>query len=367
MLTREQIDAYVAERGPYLYHLTRAENLPAIAKDGIRPWSDGLSSGYKDSVLEPRRDHTYIGSSAYVCQAGFKGIMLRIDLRLLDPATLDVDEDQLAFGLARRSAQPELDKELAQVEDLPKKIPGVGVKVPSPDEWRCKECVGEGCAACHHLGWDYSLLPKMGMSRGEWAERYTDIIDSPDITYYSLRHGSVSVRGGIPREALSIDPAQAFPDHFVIDASHVCINPDGHRANITINSGEETIDASGIDFGLIRDEEVTLGVPARSSLFGLLEVFAGVAVPVEPLAFPWQGKTLSLVVDSKGSIVSPNDKVGPRRDLLERCAEEIRVKAILERFPLGLDMPAPAPELEDLEDALWPVSKTSASAAEISL
>ena len=363
MLTREQIDDYVAERGPYLYHRTRVENLPAMAREGIRPWSDGLSSVYQDSVLEPRRDHTYIGSSAYVCQAKLFGIMVRIDLRLLDPTAIDADEDQVAYGMRRD------DEALYQFADSLDKFPDAGMQPPPFSEWRCQECRGAGCAKCNQMGLDYSRLPKFEESRGDWAERHKDVIDTPFATQYSLRHGSVAVRGGIPAAAISIDPRQAFPDHFSINVPARCLygNDEARQPQVLTPSIGWPHKSKPLDFGLIRDDEVMMDAPSCSDLVEVIEVFKGSNVSVEPFAARWKDKEFLFELDDQGNIVSPPPDVVPQRDFLERWAIETRVEAILNQFPLGLGLPTPAPELESLEDALRPVSAASAAATELSL
>ena len=306
MLTRKQLDEYVHARGPYFYHCTAAENLPAIAREGLKPWDGAAGTAYRYSLYEPRPNRVYIGSSAYVKQFQ-SGISLRIDLRLLDPATLGADEDQIAYGLKYK--HEELDPFAGQLGVEP----GRDFKEPAHAEWLCPDCQGDGCGDCHGTGLDYSLLPRVEESRGDWAERHADIVDSPELTHFSLMLGSLAVEGDIPLEAISCDLKQ---NNLYVDT----ITDDARR---------------------LADEDDSTPLRALSPAFRLLRAFVGWGVTVPPVAFPYGKETMHLELDAQGTIVSPGPGVVPQRDFLERWALEVRAEAILGQFPRGLTPPRP--------------------------
>jgi hypothetical protein len=215
VINRATLDEYIAKQGPYLYHRAPAEALPKIAHQGLLPWDDdhredwpddwaeSQTTTYADSRMTPRSDHTYLGSSTYV-GLRYGGIWLKVDLRRLDPLLIDSDEDHY-----------DRDKKI----DMPKKI---AVRLDEvPREWGsveeyaapvCEACDGEGvdangsdCPEC--LGYECNRYasPYDEESLGEWADRQSDILDSPEAVAYSLRQGSISIRGGVPAQAIELD------------------------------------------------------------------------------------------------------------------------------------------------------------------
>ena len=314
MLTREQIEKHVLEKGPYLYHRAPAESLPLILRQGLLPWDaeeredvpldwdEGSTTIYADSRMSPRSDHVYIGTPGYVRR--YHGIMLRIDLRELDPLRLDSDEDH--FDLVRNAVP---DWVLAQFVggDLPPREWGSWSDYIDPD---CPECEGVGsddpadCPCCEGTGKDIYADPRDEDSLGEWADRQAGILDAPEFVAHSLASGSLAVRGQIPAQAVSLDPLWLPPE----------------------------------------------------DLRSLARVFAEVEIDVEPFT----------VLDSEEQIVVAPDRLGGfelpegvRCGRVEVYVQEARGERLLELFNSGELLKLERPSLAEAREAPGPAAAPS--------
>lgn len=96
MLTRELFNRYVRARGAFLYHLTDAENVDSILAHGLVP---GIGEPRFAPTLT-RPGHVYLCNRItalrslwghFVCSWG--DVVLRVDLRLLEPSRFNTDEE----------------------------------------------------------------------------------------------------------------------------------------------------------------------------------------------------------------------------------------------------------------------------------
>lgn len=255
MLNRKQLDDFIQERGPYFYHATPLAKLPFIAKEGVKPWDETGYSQYKGGYLLPRPGHVYIGSLAFLL-ASYGGmndkdlVMIRVDLRLLDPSSLNADEDHIIGGFKDPLFQT-LNQDLVQ--------PPVGEALLAPGG-PCGDC-GHDCLNCSHV-------PTIEETRGEWAEKNSALLDTPSVSNYSLRRGSIAVRGDIPPAALSINPKQ-----LMVGRTHF------------LEGEDEKTYFSNIELGLVDDEiipEILMGNDYYKFLFKRLpKFFLDWEVPVD--------------------------------------------------------------------------------------
>jgi hypothetical protein len=198
--------------------------LPEIFQTGLLAWDDEQredvdhpweldeirTSNYQDSRLQPRRGRVYLGSRAYARR--YDGIMLRVDLRLLDPAMLGCDEDHV--DVSRRTVPDWLDGKLV---DVPREWGSVSDWVDPP----CPDCDGSGganedCEACEGTGRDEDADPREEESLGDWADGHETLIDSPEVVAYSLACGSVAVQGPLPVATLSVEDTLSDRDQEAI-------------------------------------------------------------------------------------------------------------------------------------------------------
>ena len=169
-LNQDMLDAWIKEHGPYLYHGTYDEIVPQILKEGLKPgWSADMPA-----------THVFLGDEGIASVwADIRGSQceesqIRVDLRLLDPAFIDVDPDiyfedwmLIEDGCIGLCA----DGQIAKDEDID------GITAGEPDHWEALDL--------HYL-----------------AEP-----SSTEDTLRSLSQGTCAYRGRVPAEALSPSPA----------------------------------------------------------------------------------------------------------------------------------------------------------------
>jgi hypothetical protein len=96
VLDKDVLDDHISRRGPFMFHVTQADAVPAILAGGLRPGSE-LGVSTKDWFFKTREGHVYLGDlsiCALVEVAGTRAYV-QIDLSKLDPALIDPDEDQV--------------------------------------------------------------------------------------------------------------------------------------------------------------------------------------------------------------------------------------------------------------------------------
>jgi hypothetical protein len=94
-IDRETLVAHIEEHGPFLYHVTNADNREAILNRGLCPGSE-LGHFVRDDFFRTRAGHVYLCDrrrGVPVVRVDGERLTLQVDLRLLDPACFDTDED----------------------------------------------------------------------------------------------------------------------------------------------------------------------------------------------------------------------------------------------------------------------------------
>lgn len=94
---------YIEEYGPYLYHaVTNNDHIDSILEEGLKPW-DSLPNHVSPYPrrLWPRPGHVYLRCAIPRARYDLGIRTLRVDLRMLDPARLNPDEDTMAYGRAK--------------------------------------------------------------------------------------------------------------------------------------------------------------------------------------------------------------------------------------------------------------------------
>lgn len=99
-LDQDTLNQLIAEHGPYLYHGTVEHCVPLILEQGLEPGWSG----------EERTTHVFLGDKgAAAVWAHLRGAgelpQIRVDLRELDPAMIDVDPD-FWIGHAQDTGNP---------------------------------------------------------------------------------------------------------------------------------------------------------------------------------------------------------------------------------------------------------------------
>lgn len=184
----EHIEQYIAEHGPYMYHLVHGDGqdvdqvIPLILRDGILPRGVTNVNAF-DDYLASRPNHAYIGNEDLMRQhvGDVSHAQIRVDLRKIDPRMIDVDEDHALTAMQRGT-----------------QLPGKANVYPATwEHFQNRE--------------EYPEMPFNNI--GEWADKHENILDHPEWVNHSLWNGSVAVRGGIPPEALSLNTGHAnyFP------------------------------------------------------------------------------------------------------------------------------------------------------------
>jgi hypothetical protein len=165
MLTREALQAHIAAGQPFLFHVTSAENVEAIKREGLRPGSE-LGKSTRDDFFRTRPGHVYLirQLDLPIVEVGPKPRVFRIDLDQLDPDLIDPDEDMVSEKFS---------------DAVPEKAP----------RRECDERNNE--------------LPGQEGKLAAWAESVPGF-DSPELAERSLEHGRISYGGTIPPSALEL-------------------------------------------------------------------------------------------------------------------------------------------------------------------
>lgn len=102
-LRPEHYHQWIETNGPYLYHVTRAENIPSLLKHGLHPAvpASRTRPPTDDGWWTPRPNHVYMGTHDWTEERvnndatyGSGSLArVRIDMRELDPERFKADED----------------------------------------------------------------------------------------------------------------------------------------------------------------------------------------------------------------------------------------------------------------------------------
>jgi len=91
----ETLALHVEAHGPFLFHVTDARHREAIMRGGLRPGSE-LGRFVRDDFFRTRSGHVYLCDrrrGVPVVPVEGERLTLQVDLRQLDPARFDTDED----------------------------------------------------------------------------------------------------------------------------------------------------------------------------------------------------------------------------------------------------------------------------------
>lgn len=162
-----------------MFHVTRADVVPAVLAEGLRPGSEfGFSS--KGGFFKTRQGHVYLCDRSSLAVVEVEGVRayLQIALGELDPALIDPDEDKVQDSFDVRGAG----------------------WVSTPPPVRAEQ--------------DNASPDAVGRALAEWADT-TVGFDAPDVTAKSLSVGRASYRGTIPSVAIKVatvlsEAAQVF-------------------------------------------------------------------------------------------------------------------------------------------------------------
>jgi hypothetical protein len=167
-IDQDALARHIAEHGPYLFHVTNAANQGAIAREGLRPGSD-LGRYIRDDFFRTRPGHVYICDARRgvpVVPVEGERLMLQVDLRRLDPACFDTDED------------------VPRHQEIFQGNPWFSVPTPPLKQLE-----------------DGSQAPGQDGALASWAESI-DEFDEPEFVARSLAAGRIAYRGTVPPEAL---------------------------------------------------------------------------------------------------------------------------------------------------------------------
>lgn len=60
VLDKDVLDDHISRSDPFMFHVTRADAVPAILAGGLRPGSE-LGVSTKDGFVKTREGHVYLG------------------------------------------------------------------------------------------------------------------------------------------------------------------------------------------------------------------------------------------------------------------------------------------------------------------
>lgn len=175
ILVRVPIDpnvlaAHIEASGPYLFHVADAAHREAILREGLRPASDTGRQVWGDFFCA-RPGHVYLCDrrrGVPVVPVEGERLTVQVDLRRLDPARFDTDED-VPYTQQRFQGKKWFDTK------------------PPERKMRDKDTEADGQAG----------------RLAAWAESIKEF-DQPKFVERSLAAGRVAYRGTIPSEALQV-------------------------------------------------------------------------------------------------------------------------------------------------------------------
>jgi hypothetical protein len=104
-LSKEWLEQWITEHGPYAYHLLRRAHLAQVLKEGLIPWDERETAKHnQQDEMAPRPGHVYVGLDAFdlenwgaeMLATDDELAMVAVDLRELDIRRIVADEDIFA-------------------------------------------------------------------------------------------------------------------------------------------------------------------------------------------------------------------------------------------------------------------------------
>lgn len=182
------LQKWIEVNGPYMTHQTDSEaTRQKIEQEGLIPHDQGPGSQYAGTLV-PRANHSYVGRnlkslSAYskLGEGTIKNRTLAVDLRKLDPARINADEDSFdrnAFNWLTMAEEAEA------LGDM-----------PWPRETREDE---PGFPGVHGV---VDAHGNRFTNGGEWANK-NNIVEPKHTAWSMNAMGHAAIEGGVPPEAL---------------------------------------------------------------------------------------------------------------------------------------------------------------------
>ena len=173
------LQKWMEVNGPYMYHRTQPDSVQKILQEGLIPHdTEGIGSKYKGSLV-PRPNHSYLKwmKDSRALESP-RGGLVAVDLRKLDPESINPDEDAMPGFQNVPMAKTKYDNSRKHEFEN-------GEMVVDPD-------------GTEHRNF------------GDWAEHHN--LTAPEHTAYSLNTmGHIAVKGGVSPEAI-VTTAQAYHD-----------------------------------------------------------------------------------------------------------------------------------------------------------
>jgi hypothetical protein len=166
----ETLAAHIEQHGPFLFHVTDARQREAIMRIGLRPGSE-LGHFVRNDFFRTRSGHVYLCDrrrGVPVVPVEGERLTLQVDLRQLDPARFDTDED-MPYNQQRFQGKRWFDSE--------------------PPERQMRD--------------NNTEAPSQAGRLAAWAEAIAEF-DEPEFAAGSLAAGRVAYRGTIPPDALEV-------------------------------------------------------------------------------------------------------------------------------------------------------------------
>lgn len=190
-MKKAAIDPFLIS-GEKMYHSTDPKNVKNILEHGILPhdYDTAESRSYyahDDPRMTPRSNHSYIGAQHVTRWHG--NPYLEIDMDKVDPNKVNSDEDWFDshHNLEQLNA-PEHVRNTYQ----------------SQDDWWDR-------------GGDH---PYNDWNLGQWADENSHWIDHPENVAHSFVQGSVGVQGGVPADAIRLNPNLTFDQQHELAKHH---------------------------------------------------------------------------------------------------------------------------------------------------
>jgi hypothetical protein len=167
------LEAWIAEHGPWIFHVTAARHADAIRRDGLMRWDARPGGTAFTGASTPRPGHVYFTTQASGCDSQWElsdidprvGAVACVDLRLIDPRRLVPDEDPWTLG----------------VLDFPDNRWGLGQHI--------EKAIGDG---------------RRWPTGGEWAEAVALGSQSGIVEWAFSEWGRVAVAGRVDPQAIRI-------------------------------------------------------------------------------------------------------------------------------------------------------------------
>jgi hypothetical protein len=193
------IDPFLIE-GEHMYHGTPAKNVKNILQHGLLPHDvngESISRFSENNPrFTPRPNHAYIGSQNTAANIPDKSHgnnvkpWIRVDMSKVDPKRVNADEDWFDNGY--------------WLHDLEAPDHVISTRPPG---------IHDTSYGLQDMDKEWEPWRSEHGTLGEWAESHKHWIDQPENVAHSFMQGSVGVEGGVPADALHLNPELSGEDY----------------------------------------------------------------------------------------------------------------------------------------------------------